>query len=384
MTDVDVDAEKRAWREAAVANGVVLESVDLQDREDMKELYGMLRVAGVAAKSRLRAFIHERQQLQQQGTGTTTERKQIQEMYEMMMVQEKTEKKSFTAANTSFVGELLDGYDMKFRLVDSEDEPGKGDPVGRFSWALSIAGGGGEATLSEPDRTEAALNWIQSWMTIGLTVDGLSVKKETIGFKDVKGQLLHPLHANHREASGKSDGCVASEKNIQLCDRTGESLYNYSMALIEVQTDHSQLKKTQMLLQLAALSLQSIYKQSVVLLGTDCHTKWYLLHFEEPNRIQVQQYVHGRKCLDDFEALLVSTKFRYDERQAVNTKRQKSVHAGEQDLTGFQDELSSTTGLVPPAASPGQRTTDKALNNEAFLHRMANFLAESPMGNGEW
>ena len=98
--------------------------------------------------------------------------------------------------------------------------------------------------------------------------------------------------------------------------------------------------------------------------------------------IQVQQYVHGRKCLDDFEDLLVSTKSRYDVLQAVKTKRQKSVHAGEQDLTGFQDERSATTGLVPPAAS-GQRTTDEALNNEAFLHGLANFLAESPMGNGE-
>ena len=77
MTDVDADAEKRAWRGAAAANGVVIESVDLKDSEDMKELYGMLSVTGVAAKSRLRAFINESQQ---QVTGTT-ERKQIQEMY---------------------------------------------------------------------------------------------------------------------------------------------------------------------------------------------------------------------------------------------------------------------------------------------------------------
>ena len=98
--------------------------------------------------------------------------------------------------------------------------------------------------------------------------------------------------------------------------------------------------------------------------------------------IQVQQYFYGRKCLDDFEDLLVSTKSRYDALQAVSTKRQKSVHAGEQDLTGFEDENSATTGLLPPTGS-GQRTTNEALNNEAFLHGLTNILAESSMGNGE-
>ena len=68
MTDVDIDAERRAWQETAAANGVVLESVDLKDSDDMKELYGMLSVAGVGPKSRLRAFINESQQ-QQNGGG---------------------------------------------------------------------------------------------------------------------------------------------------------------------------------------------------------------------------------------------------------------------------------------------------------------------------
>eukprot|EP00978_Attheya_sp_CCMP212_P049391 scaffold659455_cov126-Attheya_sp.AAC.1 len=127
-------------------------------------------------------------------------------MYEMM-VKEKTEKKSFTAANTAFVGELLVGYDMDSKLMDSNQEQGTGDPVGEFSWVLPVVGGG-EAKLSEPDGTEAALNWIKSKMTDGLCVDGLQFDNEPIGFKDVKGRFLQTLHANHKEASGKSDGCV--------------------------------------------------------------------------------------------------------------------------------------------------------------------------------
>jgi len=67
--DIDIDAERRAWQETAVANGVVLESVDLKDSDDMKELYELLSVAGVGPKSRLRAFINESQQQQSGGGG---------------------------------------------------------------------------------------------------------------------------------------------------------------------------------------------------------------------------------------------------------------------------------------------------------------------------
>jgi hypothetical protein len=259
--------------------------------------------------------------------------------------------------------------------MDSNQEQGTGDPVSEFSWVLPVVGGGG-SKLSEPDETEAALNWIKSKMTHGLYIDGLRFDNEPIGFKDVKGRFLQTFHANHKEASGKSDGCVASEKNIALCDNTGELLYNYGMALVEVKTDRYPLKKTQMILQLAAMSLQSIYKQSVVLLGTDGNLRWYLLHFEETNMIQVQQYAHRRKCLDDFEDLLVSIKSRLETLEAVNPKRQKSAHAGEQDLSGFQEATATRTGLLPPTGSD-QAAVDVALNNEAFLHGLANFLAES-------
>lgn len=62
MTNFDMEAEKTAWQEIAVSNGVILAGVDLTDSDDMKELYKTFGVVGFAAKSRLRAFILERQQ----------------------------------------------------------------------------------------------------------------------------------------------------------------------------------------------------------------------------------------------------------------------------------------------------------------------------------
>lgn len=67
MADFETTKEKQGWEEAAAENGVVLSSVDLNDTEDMKELYHILGVNGVAAKSRLRAHIKSLQGPQQLG-----------------------------------------------------------------------------------------------------------------------------------------------------------------------------------------------------------------------------------------------------------------------------------------------------------------------------
>ena len=62
----NTDAERLTWDEIATRNGIVLSGVDLNSGEDMQELYSMLGVRGVAATSRLRAYIRDLQQQQQQ------------------------------------------------------------------------------------------------------------------------------------------------------------------------------------------------------------------------------------------------------------------------------------------------------------------------------
>ena len=52
MTDFETDAETRAWETVAAANGVVLRGVDLNDVDDMKELYRVLDVKGMASQDK--------------------------------------------------------------------------------------------------------------------------------------------------------------------------------------------------------------------------------------------------------------------------------------------------------------------------------------------
>jgi hypothetical protein len=66
----------------------------------------------------------------------------------------------------------------------------------------------------------------------------------------------------------------------------------------------SNLKPGQLLLQLVSLSEVSENGQVVLVLGTDCATKWRLVHFSDYNRIMVQPYAHGKKCIADFKTLM--------------------------------------------------------------------------------
>jgi hypothetical protein len=71
---------------------------------------------------------------------------------------------------------------------------------------------------------------------------------------------------------------------------------SYSVALVELKSGQSDLKQGQLLLQLVSLALISRIGQGVAVLGTDCATKWRLLHFSGYNTIVIHSWkkVHCR------------------------------------------------------------------------------------------
>ena len=60
-------------------------------------------------------------------------------------------------------------------------------------------------------------------------------------------------------------------------------------------------------MQLLSLSLIANARKGVVVLGTDCATKWRLAYFSSFDMITIQQYKCGKKCLADFASLLESS-----------------------------------------------------------------------------
>lgn len=92
------------------------------------------------------------------------------------------------------------------------------------------------------------------------------------------------------------------------------------------------------------------------------------------------EYSDGRQCLNEFESLLQSIGTRSAKLQS--SKRAKLAPVSEeQALTGIS---SPGYASLPGADGAGgsQVAVDKAIENEALLHRLANALAESPLSEG--
>ncbi|KAL3903270.1 MAG: hypothetical protein SGILL_010508 [Bacillariaceae sp.] len=288
-----------------------------------------------------------------------------------------TEERDMSKANTAFATSLLTGLSITWQKTAPNMNVVVGSAVGNFEWAQELKKGG-KAKISEHDGTPAALEWLFGKLEQGLSVDG-----EVLGIRDVKGKALTPVKADRKLAKGKSDGCIAEESVLALCDQTKESFYTYGIALVEMKTNRTFLNKAQMLLQLSAFSRESSWEQATMLLGTDGNTKWYLLHFNAFNSMSLTQYKDGRQCMNDFELLLKSTKTRAASLKSSKRAKLASVPEEqlEQDLTGIPSpgsaSLPGTDGV-----GGGQEAVDKAMENEAFLHRLANALAESPLSDG--
>jgi hypothetical protein len=311
--------------------------------------------------------------------------KQSLKKIETMLAKAQTEVRGMSEPSSAFATGLLSGLSMSWHKSSAIFDEGVGEPTDNFSWEQDLLNcKGGTANISEPDGTPSALEWLFSKLSRGLVVDG-----KAIGVKDVKGKLLTPIKAVGMQANGKSDGCVADELSLTLCEESGESFYSYGMALVEMQTNINLLNKAQMLLQLAAFSRESTWGQSTVLLGTDGNKKWYLLYFEKFNSICLTQYKDGRKCLERFEYFLMCIKSRQAELEKARPKRARldavqeqefGESLQEQDLEGFPQ--AGGASLPEEGGQSSQEEVNKALNNEAFLHRLANALAESAISEG--
>ena len=322
---------------------------------------------------------HQKQQQQKQQANDSEDMKRKIENIEKMMIESKTDDRNMSKANTEFATDLLTGLSISWRNAYANMNVGVGSVVGNFEWEQALLTGG-TGKLSENDGTPSALKWLFGKLDQALAVDG-----KKLGIRDVKGKKLAPIKADRKVANGKSDGCVAEESILALCERSQESFYTYGMALVEMKTDRTPMNKAQMLLQLAAFSRESVWGQSTILLGTDGNTKWYLVQFEALNSMLITQYVDGRECLNEFESLLKSLKTR--EAKLRDSKRAKLAPVLEEQ---FQSEHhlpgASTPGTASLAwtdgAGEGQDAVDKAIENEALLHRLANALAESPLSDG--
>ena len=114
------------------------------------------------------------------------------------------------------------------------------------------------------------------------------------------------------------------------------------------------------LTQLLALSMISNMRQGAVVLGTDCATKWRLLHFSSYNNIVVQPYSNGKNCLADFKKLIAKGAARMQQNTAPKKLRSIAQDSDEDDIMADFD--------LP------ENPRDAAISRENMLRRLAGEL----------
>lgn len=280
-----------------------------------------------------------------------------------------TEEKDMSKASIGFASALLNDMSITWENTVDVEEIDADQTIDTFQWEQKLENGG-TGKLTENEGTSAALQWIFGKLDKYLTFDG-----RALGIRDVRGKALFPLKVNHKVAKGKSDGCIAVEVSLALCEDTSESIYSYGMALVEMKTSRNSISKAQLLLQLAAFSNESSYRRATVLLRTDGNKSWYLLHFKSWNKICVTQYKSGRKCLKELQNLLKSIDDRKELLEKSSRKRPPlDSIAEDQNLAGFSLSDGTNQG--------NQEDVDKAMEKEASLRQLANALAQSPLSDG--
>lgn len=131
----------------------------------------------------------------------------------------------------------------------------------------------------------------------------LSLGGRPLGIFDVRGLALPEVHEGKRKSNGFSHLAIGDLESLSLPD-TRDLTFGLSAALIELKTGQAALNQGQLLRQLVSFSLISNAQKGVVVLGTDCATKWRLVYFTKSNEITIQQYTCGKKCLDDLSLLI--------------------------------------------------------------------------------
>ena len=191
----------------------------------------------------------------------------------------------------------------------------------------------------------------------------LSVNGQECALYDARSQSLR-LQAGKRKSNGFSDLAVGPCESMDYAETTAKDLLlSYTIALVELKRAKSNLKPGQLLLQLVSLAEVSGNGQGVVVLGTDCATKWRLLHFSDYNRIIVQPYTHAKKCISDFKALMENCATR-KEANVPPPKLAAIIH----EDTGVDDEIDMEDFGME------ETSKDKAIARETKLRKLSSAL----------
>ena len=276
--------------------------------------------------------------------------------YAKQQMDAQTETKSMSKAGYTFARQLLNGMGIQVRTDSVNSEEGSSSSPTPYDWTVETKQNQ-TVRPGEHYKTPGAMNWF---------VGNFLAHNEVLGLKVVTGHSLPVLEASQKKARGKCDLVIGKKVELEVTS----DAYDFALGLIELKQDIYPINKAQNVLELASVCTISRFGRNCALLATDCNTKWELYWFEDTRTIVRRVYQHGRKCWEDFKALLDDAETKTLEppskirpvlpnfEQELNLDVEKAEGSNEQDLEGFDATDSKLA----------------ALERHAQLDELANYL----------
>ena len=276
-------------------------------------------------------------------------------------MEEHTEKKSFSTAGYTFARLLLSERGIQVRTHNVNIEHGKGPEPPSFDWTVTTKDNE-SVRPGEHYKTPQAKEW---FVTNFLTRDN------EYGLKVVTGNALPELRGISKKATGKSDLVIG--KKVEL-EATSDA-YDFAFGLVELKQDIYAINKGQNVLELASLATISKVGRNCSLLATDCNTRWELYWFENQRTIVRGVYRSGRKCFEDFQALLDTAESRILKPPPKNARL---VLPNFQEIEDFGDETRSPTSREQDLSGFDEvdDAKTKSLERVVQLNVLADYLGD--------
>jgi hypothetical protein len=253
-----------------------------------------------------------------------------------------------SAASRTFYSPLLDELMIKYVVELLDQETGGGSALEPYAWGENETEAEGQPGCQKILEGE---------------ILPIPFGNEYLGLFDARNLALPELTVGKQKSNGFSDLALSPTVSMtHALTNAKDHALAYTVALVELKTGQAEQKLGQLLLQLVSLSMVSGTNQGVVVLGTDCATKWLLLHFSDFNKIIVQPYRHGKKCLADFKNLILARTARMEKNVAPPRLVASSINADDETDLNMQDFGVEET------------LREKAIAREDKLRRLASTL----------
>jgi hypothetical protein len=284
----------------------------------------------------------------------------------LQQIQEgKLEEKSMSKASYDFALRLLSSMGIAVKIDARNIETGTtGDDPPKFVWTVETKQHE-NVRVTEHQQTPRAKDWLVQQF---LADDGVW------GIENVTGALLPELEEGGRKARGKGDLMIGKKTDLGGLPYTNTP-YGYAFGLIELKQDVRSIKAAQNMLELASVSMISRVSRNCALLATDCCSTWELYWFVDSKTIMRRQYEHGRKCWEDFEALLDEAETKIlpppskrnrpglpNHQEVLDDDEQEDNDSSDQDLSGFD------------GTERNDDAKQAAVDRHAHLNQLANYL----------